>query len=308
MKIELKKNRKGFLLLKFLLFLQIILKKCCYMPISLADQRYIDNKHRGGVSNSKGNAYESYYAIYKISDLLLSHDGHLQDIIVESQVYAAIDDLYVKEISQITYYQIKNVHNLSWNYGSNGHTLRYDCILQNELSKEKSEQFKIVIVYSDRKSSLIPLPVEISSYTNIDFFPPCDSVNQLLLSFKPFQESIKNICSIDNPKNDDLLNIAQVLLGIWCSNPSAINLNDFYNEVLKYDSLPIKGFQKEFISEECKSLFDDYQIVYRIIDNKLFWHYKNHQLKGTIVWNKQKDDSLVNSRIKNFWDLIKLLN
>ena len=277
------------------------------MPISESDLRYLDNKHRGGVNNANGNAYEHYYAIYRISTLLFLHKDNLHDIKIGSQIRAFIDDLYVKEFYHMTYYQIKNVHELSWNYGKNGHTLINDCILQHELSSCDSEESNIVIVYSDENSALQPIPEEISSFAKIELFPFCDSLNQLLYIFEPFRNSIKSICSLENPKNDDLDNIAKTLLGHWVGeNSSEVCLDDFYNSVHKNKSLPIIGFNTECISEECKSLFDSFSIEYRIIENKLIWNYKD-KLKGKIVWTVQKDNDLVNSNIMDFWHFIELL-
>jgi len=277
------------------------------MSISESDLRYLDKKHLGGVNNANGNAYEHYYAIYRISTLLLLHRDNLQDIIIGSQIRAFIDDLYVKEYNHMTYYQIKNVHNLSWNHGKNGHTLKSDCVLQNDMSSCASGLSNIVIVYSDENFALQPIPEEISSFTNIELFPFCDSLNQLLFVFEPFRISIKSICSLENPENDDLEIIAKTLLADWVGeNSSEVCLDDFYNSVLKHESLPIVGFNTECISEKCKCLFDSFSIEYRIVENKLIWNYKN-ELKGKIDWTEQKDNDLVDSNILNFWQLIELL-
>lgn len=275
------------------------------MALTADDYNYLKNKHRGGENNSKGAAYEDFYAVYKLATLLFLCGDSLSTIEIKSQVEAFIDDLLIDTHTLKTYYQIKDVKGLTWGYGSGTHTLEHDCELQKELSESNGENYMIRIVFSDAHFSLLHVPTTISSFTDVEFFPTYQSTTQLLLNHAPFKQAITKICSLAAPNQDDLLQIAQVMLGLWCGGQkNGCNLDDFYNQMLSYSDLFLKGFPAQTVSHECDQIFKKYQISYELIQNKLRWSYK--EMRGTVIWSEAKDLSITSS--KDIWEIIQLLN
>lgn len=48
-------------------------------------------------------------------------------------------------------------------------------------------------------------------------FPAEKSINQLILSYSPFKDAIQNISASGRAEDDELLGIAEAILGVWMS-------------------------------------------------------------------------------------------
>lgn len=70
----------------------------------------LQNIHRGGINNAKGNQYEQYYLLFKIFQLANQEDFDLEQHYLQSQPYAFVDDIcYIDKQHNIKHnYQLKN--------------------------------------------------------------------------------------------------------------------------------------------------------------------------------------------------------
>lgn len=64
--------------------------------------QYLQNKHTGGTSNSKGNSYENIFTVYQVA--LFSKDviDNYKKIYVLSQTQAFVDDLVIERDGDIS--------------------------------------------------------------------------------------------------------------------------------------------------------------------------------------------------------------
>lgn len=84
-----------------------------------------------------------------------------------------------------------------------------------DISSEMGENFELKLVHSNSPTMVTPIPEEIVSSTSVSFFPAEKSLNQLILSYPPFKNAIQNITVLGEAKDDELLGIAEAILGVW---------------------------------------------------------------------------------------------
>ncbi|MEQ8969912.1 MAG: hypothetical protein RIE73_05895 [Coleofasciculus sp. C1-SOL-03] len=61
---------------------------------------YLKNKNKGGIVNEKGNTYENFFAVYKISVLSKDVLENEKEIFFASQIMAFVDDLIINDIQE----------------------------------------------------------------------------------------------------------------------------------------------------------------------------------------------------------------
>lgn len=277
------------------------------MPITPKERKYLKNKHKGGKNNNKGAIYESYYATYQIASFMNQYITQLENVYLTSQSENTfVDDLVIEEPNaRIIYHQLKDVKRLKWETGK----LTYDFKRQMEISCERHENFKLNLIYSDVNSSVSTIPSEFSLYTTSTHFPSSPSINQLIISYPQFKEAIQNITVSSQVEDDELSGIAAAILGAWNSveqkNVSLQQISDIVRSKGK-GYVNIKTYPTVEVSEGCKVILTRFGLDFYENGLNLYWSY--HNLKGEVLWTKEKEQRLQESNPENIWDLIELLS
>lgn len=280
------------------------------MPISPQEQKYLKNKHKGGNNNSKGNLYENFYATYCIALFMNRHILQLDRIHFTSQLSNHfVDDLFIEDLNTThrMYHQIKDVKDLSWKTPK----LASDFGRQMEISNERKENFELILVHSNSSTKLKSIPDKFSSCTSISFFPASQSLNQLILSYPPFKDAIQNITISGTAEDDELLGIAEVLLGVWVSKiQKDLSLKEISDEIKNIGKgyINIKTYPNVDISNKCKDIFKYFNLSFHTCGMNLHWEANNGKLTGRIEWTPAIEQKLENTIPSDFWELIELLS
>lgn len=280
------------------------------MPITKAERKYLKRKHQGGKNNSKGNQYENFYIVYCLALLMDEDISKWDDIYLTSQVLDAfVDDLLIeKPTSEKLYHQMKDVKALTWR----SERLESDFKRQMEISQEMGECFQLHLVYSAKDSFLKEIPEEISSCTTAIYFPACESLNQLLLSYIPFKDAISKIAVRgEETKDDELFGIAGTLLGAWNScEQKAVSLAQIAEFMRRVGEgyVNMRGYSAVEISEVCKMILNNCGLRFHINGIKLYWSSANGRLKGEIEWTSELEQKLVDNAPKDLFEVIELLS
>ena len=179
------------------------------------------------------------------------------------------------------------------------------------MSRLNSIYFTSQLENSNPIEMVNPIPCEIVSCTSTFFFPAGRSLNQLILSYSPFKEAIKNIAASANSEDDELLGIAETILGIWVgSKQKQISLKMISDEVRKLGQgyVNIKTYPDIRISEYCEKLFQRFNLRFYTCGINLYWSNSNGTLKGSIEWTPEMEQKLEKTEFSDFWNLIELLS
>ena len=280
------------------------------MPISPQEKKYLKNKHKGGNNNSKGNIYESFYTIYCIALFMNSHITQLDSVYFTSQLEECfVDDLLIEESNTAhwIYHQIKDVKNLSWQTKQ----LKHDFERQMDISSEMGENFELKLVHSNSPTMVTPIPEEIVSSTSVSFFPAEKSLNQLILSYPPFKNAIQNITVLGEAKDDELLGIAEAILGVWTGlEQKNISLKAISDEVKRIGKglINIKTYPNIQIADSSQEILRRFDLCFYTCGNNLHWHTSNQKLSGKIIWTPEIEQKLENVQPSDLWELIELLS
>lgn len=280
------------------------------MPITEAERKYLKKKHQGGKNNSKGNQYENFYAVYCLALLMDEYMSQWDAVYLTSQVPDAfVDDLLIeKPTFEKLYHQLKDVKALTWK----SERLETDFKRQMEISQEMGESYHLHLVHSIKDTFLEEIPEEISSCTTATYFPACESLNQLLLSYTPFKNAISRISAKgDYTKNDELFGIAGALLGAWNScerkNVSLEQIADIVQRVGK-GYINMRGCSAMEISEECEEILNSCGLHFYINGIKLYWSNANGRLMGEIEWTSELEQKLLDNAPTDLFEVIELLS
>ena len=197
--------------------------------------RYLANKARGGEINQRGNAYEQHYACFKICQFAEKYASTLSAVVLSSQEFAFVDDLYIAVGNQdFYYYQLKTSSSLNWNYRKIFGSLKIDFLLQAYWCKWKRESFLLHLVVSSRDVYTDMLATKPSSIAGVivENFAYAETISLLLANSTPFRKSVASVCAIKSPTLDKLAAVAASIIGTWSSgNKKGINLNEFLKTV-----------------------------------------------------------------------------
>lgn len=280
------------------------------MPITKQERKYLKNKHKGGKNNSKGAIYESYYATYLIASFMHKYMTQMEFVYLSSQLETTfVDDLLIEEPNlHRTYHQLKDVADLTWKTGKS-HSLGSDFKRQIEISKEKEENFQLKLVYSNISSSVSSIPSNLLPSTSSEYFPACVSINQLVLSYPPFKNVIRQIMVQHDAKDDELSGAASAILGAWNSleqkNVSLQQISDIiYSKGQGY--VNIKTYPTVMVSDKCKSFFNKFNLSFHENGPIVYWSYG--KLKGEVLWTKETENKLQESNPTDIWSLIEELS
>jgi len=207
--------------------------------VTADEKKYLENKHKGGISNSKGASYELYYIVREIMRFLVQYkDNHSSVSLTAQKEYVYVDDLVEYEPDLVTYCQLKNVEGLRWINGNKTHTITEDFECQSKMCMEKGEMYRLRLVYSDSEFAVSNVPGTLVSYTSTEFFDNYDSIEQMVLSERNLVDSFKQTY----PQFDSLdkvSNYAVAVCGIWAGcnrSNNNVNLQEIINEVNKCGS------------------------------------------------------------------------
>lgn len=280
------------------------------MPITSEEREYLKNKHKGGLNNSKGNTYENYYATYQIANCMFRYLEKLENVHFSSQLENAfVDDLLISiPDSHKTYHQLKNVASLTWHTGTS-HTLSGDFKRQMEISSENKENFELKLIYSDQNSNITEIPIGISQYTSVVHFPFYSTLNQLILSYPPFKDAIKQITAQPEATDEVLSGIASAILGVWysCAQES-ISLQQIVDDIQKMGKgyVNMVTYPTRTISQECQDIFNKIEgFTYNINGTTLYWSCG--YMTGSTPWTEELESIILNINPTDKWALIELL-
>jgi len=194
--------------------------------------KYLQNKHRGGLSNAKGQDYERFYVVKEILRIC-ADTNDLSSISFVPQAEAFVDDLKEQLPDGNVYCQLKNVEHLHWSDGNPSHTIEEDFQLQAQLCDERQEVFMLRMVYSNGDSCIKTIPCSIAAYTEVEHFRNYSSVEMMIQSESDVVARFQK-CFPQFDTTDKLCNFAVSLLGVWSSadhSDSEVLLLDLVRQV-----------------------------------------------------------------------------
>lgn len=278
--------------------------------MSQQERIYLKNKHKGGDNNCKGNIYENFYATYCIALFINSHITQLESVRFSSQLEECfVDDLLIEDVNTThrIYHQVKDVKDLSWKTKR----LQSDFKRQMEISSEKGENFELKLVHSNPVAMVTPIPKAIVSSTSVSSFPAERSLNRLILSYPPFKDAIQNITASGEAKDDELLGIAETILGIWTGREQKnISLKEISDEVNRIGQgyVNIKDYPTIHISDSCQEILKRFDLCFYTCGINLYWTTSNGKLSGKVGWTPQIEQQLEEGQPFDFWELVELLS
>jgi hypothetical protein len=251
---------------------------------------YLKNKHKGGVSNEKGNTYENFYATYKIALLAASVIEDGKKISFYSQVLSFVDDLIIfyEAENRLHHHQLKNSPKISW--GSGQKSISDDFKKQEELNRSLSisSQMTLVVASEPLKERLTAsCPEEIKSFTQTAYFPHAKSLMQVVAEVPEFYEAIRYLCASETPEPDKIDCVAKVLLGAWVAddkcNASVLDVlikaqNASPSFIRSFEDTPLLDPE---VADILSKIAD---FSYNLAKGFLHWQFGNNIDQGTIQY------------------------
>ncbi len=252
--------------------------------------QYIKRKHRGGASNEKGNAYENFYAIYKIALLSASAIEHHTEIKFYSQILSFVDDLIIlyEAENRLQHHQLKNSPSITW--GNAPKSISDDFQKQQALNQSLDKSSEMMLVVSDpqlQQRLTDACPQAIRAFSQAVYFPHRESLMQVVNAVPEFYEAIKYLCAFEDPDPDKIECVAKVLLGAWVAGAKAnVSLIDLLVEA--QDSSPsfIRSFDDDLLLDPGVTgiLSNIAGLSYSLSKGFLHWQYGNNIDRGTIPY------------------------
>lgn len=261
--------------------------------ISKKELEYLNNKHKGGCNNAKGNKYESFYAVRILSSLLHQYQTSLTSVTIQSQVpLTYVDDLLVCENNKHIYHQIKDVKNLSW--GTKKHqSLKYDFCKQKALCKKRREVFSLKLVHSHSSDKVGDIPLGLRRCTIVELFPAMNDLNSLVLTDIGFQQDLR--CLLYNGSVlplDKLSDFSLCILGAWDGCPSiGIVSLQYFDLVLSRLFPGYIGNVTATISSECEAVFSSIGVDYWVTGSNV--NIRWGRLEASFEWSSDLENLIV---------------
>lgn len=142
-------------------------------------------------------------------------------------------------------------------------------------------------------------------------FPAEKSINQLILSYSPFKDAIQNISASGRAEDDELLGIAEAILGVWMSREQkGVSLYEISDELKRmgHGYINIKTYPNIDISNNCQEIFRHFNLVFYTSGINLYWFAHDRNLSGRLKWTPEIEQKLEEAQPADFWNLIELLN
>ena len=277
--------------------------------------KYLKNKNKGGVNNSKGNCFENFVAIYNIAKLFNESVNH-EHTLLSSQKLTFIDDFIIekKDKVEVIYQQIKDVQALDWISGN--HPLQLDFEMQFKVAKHDKIDITLELIVSKKEvfeSLLNDLPEKIK-YVKVVHFIGGISVQSLIMQNAVLKEHLLKMCALQNPSTDKLEALATIILGTWDGcDKNHVSLDTLLDKCYSQNPHYIKGFDNK-ISNRLSEIFKSVKYFNFNINNGFIqWEYNGTDL-GTVsyrIGSKEfeqfENDLFANENIKSFNDLEQYL-
>lgn len=252
--------------------------------------QYVKRKHRGGASNEKGNAYENFYAIYKIATLAASAIEQQTEIKFYSQILSFVDDLIIfyEAENRLQHHQLKNSSNVTW--GTGPKSIADDFQKQQALNQSmgKSSEMRLVVSDSQLQQRLSDDCLQnIKEFSQAVYFPHRESLMQVVNTLPEFREAIKYLCAFEEPEPDKIECVAKVLLGAWVAEAKAdVSLKDILTKAQSSSPSFIRSFDDTLLldPEVAGILSNITGLRYSLSKGFLHWQYGNNIDRGTIPY------------------------
>ncbi len=286
------------------------------MELSKEHKTYLANKHRGGLSNQKGNTFEVIYATKEIIHLY-SLGVDLDNTYVATQLENTfVDDFQIiYEVGLKVYHQCKDAKSLSWEKDEKGEPF-YDFRWQKEYSVANGESFRLKIVYShtDCKIHTTPIPSIIEDVTIKERFPAYPNLTAILMDSEDFKRDIQSILFVDREiyTLDKLSVFAEVIRSEWLELAipnKVVSLSEIKNRTLaKYGAIiNFKDLPNVEISIELQRILDRFpEFSYSVNGKNILWSYK--KLSGQFYLSEELNSSIIKTNPSEIFQLITLFN
>ena len=155
------------------------------------------NIRRGGDSNSKGSAYEEFFAVASIIKVA-ANETNLGDFEISAQELAFVDDLIIRQISTKakTNYQLKNSSGSPANWDD---TISERFEFQYRLDTDfhhwsQSMQFLVVPCPEKAASNKAKIPLSLRGKADCEVFPYKSNCYELITGAPELRIDLTNIC------------------------------------------------------------------------------------------------------------------
>ncbi|EGQ9819102.1 hypothetical protein DUG83_24405 [Vibrio parahaemolyticus] len=154
----------------------------------------LENMHRGGKNNEKGNRLEDRFAVFKIASLanmaataepelqlLKQEKGFVDDVVITYPNSKKKENFQAKDVQTITWSAF--TENFEMQYAIDIEHHGYDSSWTNALLSNKKQYEKL----SGK------VPESIKTHTKCEYFPNDESLPSLLISYPPLKESLEKL-------------------------------------------------------------------------------------------------------------------
>ena len=197
------------------------------------------NIRRGGENNSKGAAFEDFYAAAKICEVAANHPATLDDFSLSSQELAFVDDLCLRRESAgcKVNYQAKN---------SSGAAASWDGEMEDRFRMQAkidtdfhgclvSKQVLLVSCQAMAAANDARIPDDLRESCSSAFFPYAEASTKLLHSSAELQNNLKAICKDKNLSTIDAA--FRCVISAWVCGGGIRSVGDILGQA-KADSRP----------------------------------------------------------------------
>jgi len=253
-----------------------------------AAARYAANKHRGGISGSKGTRYEDFFVTAQVVAEAVKHleSPALPDPHVRGQAPGFVDDLRIATDTSTQYFQLKNQAEVSWTSGN--HPIADDFAFQVKLSeyrKEPSPCTNLVVSSAELASSLAQsVPSQIQGHTNVQYFPWTVTANRLLLECPDLREQVARLSHSETPTYDAIYGAFCMLQAACAEHPEGATVLELLTKASslcpgQLRLLPIDEDWKSHLEPKfCQALAKVHGLVYSA--NRGFFHWSGFGTSG----------------------------
>ena len=248
--------------------------------------RYLENKHKGGTNNTKGNTFENQFAVYKIATAF-NDKSDRESTLFSAQAFCFIDDLIIEKEhnNAVEHYQVKDVENLGWNQPP--HPLETDFQLQHSVCTDNGKTATLHLVVSRRELSeelTNNMSPELNRIASVIHFQNATSINKLIAHNEAFRTALKEMCALDNPGTDKLDTLGNIILGVWGGlEQMHAPLSEIIDKCHSLKPNYIRGLE-DTISEKLRLILDNIPgFTYTVEGGYINWQYKDTD-KGTVSY------------------------
>lgn len=239
---------------------------------------YLRNKNRGGSSGSKGNRYETFYAVYHIARIvpLLNQDqaGH---VIFSTQTLSFVDDLIVEDLKRNSkrHYQLKNSPSVAWGVGKHKicDDFRYQKTLNDAFAVSSTRTCLVVPDKSRAKALAASLPRDISPYSEVDCFGVGNTLSHTLQIEPRLYDVLAQLCVEPEPSKVDRL--GALIVGEWVGRQGdRCTVSDLWEGVMRHEPNYIARVPREGLLPEVSKILMQIRYFTYTIDKGFFvWQY-----------------------------------